>query len=55
MDISKDRIEQFLTHFGKDLAEDVIECDSGDLSIICNLDTEWQEFIGMSIFGVVRY
>lgn len=49
------RLEEFLVNFGKDIAEDVIECDSGDLSIICNPDTEWKEFIGMSIFSVVKY
>lgn len=48
------RIEEFLTYFDKDISKDVIECHSGDLSVICNTDTEWKEFIGMSIYSVVR-
>lgn len=49
------RIEEFLVNFGKDITKDVIECHSGDLGIICNPDTEWKEFMGMSVFGVVRW
>lgn len=48
------RIEEFLTYFDKDITKGVIECHSGDLSVICNPKTEWAEFIGMSIYGVVR-
>ena len=46
------RIEEFLVNFGKDITKDVIECHSGDLSVICNPDTEWKEFMGCSVFGV---
>lgn len=49
------RIEEFLVNFGKDITKNVIECHSGDLSIICNPDTEWKEFMGCSVFGVVKH
>lgn len=48
------RAKEFLDFFGVKYDGDVIYETSGGNSIILNPNTEWKEFLGMSINSVVR-
>lgn len=47
-----ERLEKFLNFFGVEFDDDNVYCNTGDLSIICNPETEWTDFLGRSIYSV---
>ncbi|MBC8306666.1 MAG: hypothetical protein H8E55_64275 [Pelagibacterales bacterium] len=48
------RAKEFLDYFGVKYDGDVIYLTDGGNSVVCNVKTQWQEFLGASINGVAE-
>jgi len=48
------RAEAFLDEMGVEYEGEVIVLTDGGNSVVCNMETEWQEFLGCSVNEVAR-
>ncbi|MBC8428163.1 MAG: hypothetical protein H8D94_01695 [Candidatus Pelagibacter sp.] len=48
------RYKAFLDEMGIDISKDTLPLTNGGNSVVCNMETEWQECLGMSINEVTR-